>query len=220
MATAQNTHDYFNGSCISSKRYASCHFVVGLQGEIIQLIPETEWSYCTNQANGYSVSIETCHPDITGKFNQATEKSLIELVAFLCKEHGLNPLTDIIRHYDVTKKICPKYYVDHYDVWNSFRMAVKNCMTNNSFTLPSYGIAVNTVINADYCDTTATFIKKLGDEYTFKTGSPITCGTQGIFDLVSQIQQNGYYFTKFQAVGRGGTGFFVNGKRVCVGNVE
>ena len=27
---------------------------------------------------------------------------------------------DIIRHYDVTGKICPKYFVDHEDAWNEF----------------------------------------------------------------------------------------------------
>lgn len=90
-------------------RYVSSHFVVGLQGEIIQCIPLDEISYCTNQANGYSVSIECCHPDGTGKFTEATERSLAELCAYLCKKFGLGA-EDIIRHYDVTGKQCPLYW--------------------------------------------------------------------------------------------------------------
>ncbi|MDE6592038.1 MAG: N-acetylmuramoyl-L-alanine amidase [Oscillospiraceae bacterium] len=89
--------------------YVSSHFIVGLDGEIIQCIPLDEWSYCTNQANGYSISIECCHPDSTGKFNEKTEASLAELCAYLLKKFGLSS-EDIIRHYDVTKKQCPLYW--------------------------------------------------------------------------------------------------------------
>lgn len=90
-------------------RYVSSHFIVGLQGEIIQCIPLDEISYCTNQANSYSISIECCHPDSTGKFTEATEQSLVELCAYLLKKFGLDA-DDIIRHYDVTGKQCPLYW--------------------------------------------------------------------------------------------------------------
>lgn len=89
--------------------YVSSHFVIGLDGEIIQCIPLNEISYCTNQANSYSISIECCHPDATGKFNEATENSLAELCAYLLQKYGLSA-DDIIRHYDVTGKQCPLYW--------------------------------------------------------------------------------------------------------------
>lgn len=90
-------------------RYVSSHFIVGLQGEIIQCIPLDEIAYCTNHANGYSVSVECCHPDSTGKFTEATEQSLAELCASLLEKFGLDP-EDIIRHYDVTGKQCPLWW--------------------------------------------------------------------------------------------------------------
>lgn len=90
-------------------RYVSSHFIVGLQGEIIQCIPTDEISYCTNQANSYSISIECCHPDSTGKFTEKTEQSLAELCAYLLEKFGLG-VDDIIRHYDVTGKQCPLYW--------------------------------------------------------------------------------------------------------------
>lgn len=89
--------------------YVSSHYIIGLQGEIIQCIPLNEISYCTNQANSYSVSIECCHPDSTGKFTKETEQSLAELCAYLLDKFGLG-VDDIIRHYDVTGKQCPLYW--------------------------------------------------------------------------------------------------------------
>lgn len=111
-STAIGNRNYFEGlknQKGDSGTFVSSHFVVGLNGEIIQCIPLSEWSYCTNQANGYSISIEVCHPDATGKFNEATEASLVELVAYLLKKFKLKT-DDIIRHYDVTRKQCPLYW--------------------------------------------------------------------------------------------------------------
>lgn len=108
-STAIANRNYFENQK-NGGRYVSSHLIVGLSGEIIQCIPFTELSYCTNQANGYSISIECCHPDSTGKFTAATEKSLAELCAYLCGKFGLDPLNDIIRHYDVTGKQCPLYW--------------------------------------------------------------------------------------------------------------
>ena len=108
-STAIANRNYFENQK-NGGRYVSSHLIVGLSGEIIQCIPFSEWSYCTNQANGYSISIECCHPDRSGKFTAATEKSLAELCAYLCGKFGLDPLNDIIRHYDVTGKQCPLYW--------------------------------------------------------------------------------------------------------------
>ena len=108
-STAIANRNYFENQK-NGGRYVSSHYIIGLVGEIIQCIPLNEWSYCTNQANGYSISIECCHPDSTGKFTAATEKSLAELCAYLCQKFGLDPIKDIIRHYDVTGKQCPLYW--------------------------------------------------------------------------------------------------------------
>lgn len=111
----KNVMEDRNGNLI----YASAHYIVGLDGEIIQCIPECEIAYATYSANSYSISIEFCHPDDTGKPNDKTLSSLIELCLDLCDRYDLNPLTDIIRHYDVPKDVngyrkpCPLYYVEN-----------------------------------------------------------------------------------------------------------
>ena len=102
----------------------SSHFIVGLKGEVIQCIPLHEKSSASNHRNSDTISIEVCHPDASGKFNAATYDSLVELTAWLVKSCGLTA-DNVIRHYDVTGKECPRYYVRNEDAWNHFKADVK-----------------------------------------------------------------------------------------------
>ena len=49
----------------------------------------------------------------------------------LCEEFDLAP-ADVIRHYDVTGKICPKYYVDHPEAWEDFHSALGAACTREN----------------------------------------------------------------------------------------
>lgn len=115
-ATAQANRNYFENLAHTQETKVSSHFVVGLDGEVIQCIPTSEMSYATNSRNVDSVSIECCHMDETGAFETATYQSVVKLTAWLCTRFGLTE-ENVIRHYDVTGKSCPKYYVDHPDAW-------------------------------------------------------------------------------------------------------
>lgn len=115
--TAQANRNYFESLKSGTQEiYASAHFIVGLDGEVIQCIPLTEWAYASNSRNGDTISIEVCHPDETGKFSPVTYDRVVELAAFLCDAFGLTS-ADVMRHYDVSGKDCPKYYVEHEDAW-------------------------------------------------------------------------------------------------------
>ncbi len=120
MTTAEQNRSYFEGLKDSGETYASSHFVIGLQGEIIQCIPTGEESYASNDRNADTISIECCHTDKTGKFNEATYNSCVELTAWLVTKFDLELPKDVIRHYDITGKICPKYFVDHPEKWKDF----------------------------------------------------------------------------------------------------
>ena len=98
--------------------YASSNFIIGLDGEIIECIPVGEKSFCTNQANGYTISIECCHPDSTGRFTEATYNSMVWLGKYLMQKYNIK---NNIRHYDVTGKICPKWFVDNPSEWEKFK---------------------------------------------------------------------------------------------------
>ena len=123
--TAQANRNYF-ASLASGKEgtYASSHFVVGLEGEVVQCVPLTEVAYASNTRNGDTVSIEVCHPDDTGGFSPLTYGRCVELAAWLCREFKLDPETDVIRHYDVTGKECPLYYVEHPEAWEQLKADV------------------------------------------------------------------------------------------------
>ena len=123
--TAHANRNYFESlSSGAEDTYASSHFIVGLDGEVIQCVPLTEVAYASNTRNEDTVSIEVCHPDETGQFSPVTYARTVELTAWLCRTFKLNPSQDVIRHYDVTGKICPKYYVDNPEAWDDFRADV------------------------------------------------------------------------------------------------
>ena len=117
--TAQQNHSYFENLAQTGETYASSHFLVGLDGEIIQNVPLDEIAYCSNQRNEDTISIECCHPDDSGEFNQATYDALVKLTRWLMEYYDLDT-SQVIRHYDVTGKICPKSFVEHPEEWEQF----------------------------------------------------------------------------------------------------
>jgi len=114
--TAQANRNFFEELGQTGITSASSHFVIGLEGEIIQCIPLSEISYASNDRNFDTISIECCHPDESGQFNEETYQSLITLAANLCVQFDLSE-EDLLRHYDVTQKYCPLYYVKNEDAW-------------------------------------------------------------------------------------------------------
>ena len=121
--SAANNRSYFEGLATKQTTYASSHYIIGLEGEVLQCIPLNEISFASNRRNEDSLAIECCHEDETGKFNTATYSSLVSLTAALCVEFNLRE-EDIIRHYDITEKLCPLYYVEHEEEWLLFRKDV------------------------------------------------------------------------------------------------
>lgn len=115
-STAISNRNYFENLATTQENKVSSHFVIGLDGEVVQCIPTSEISYATNSRNVDTISIECCHPDETGQFNTATYDSAVKLTAWLCTRFGLTS-DQVIRHYDVTGKDCPKYYVENPDAW-------------------------------------------------------------------------------------------------------
>ena len=118
-STAQQNRDYY----ANPSSDVSSHFVIGLNGEIIQCIPLHEKSSASNHRNKDTISIEVCHPDESGKFTDETYDSLVKLTVWLCEGCGLDS-SDIIRHYDITGKQCPLYFVTHEDAWEQFKKDV------------------------------------------------------------------------------------------------
>ena len=127
-STAEQNRNYFDNLADQGQEggtSASAHFVIGLEGEIIQCVPIDEIAYASNNRNYDTISIECCHPDETGKFSDATYEALVKLTAWLCDAVKIGR-EDVIRHYDVSGKACPLYFVEHEDAWKQFKEDVKN----------------------------------------------------------------------------------------------
>lgn len=121
-SSAIGNRNYFNSLATSHETYASSHYIIGLNGEKIRCIPENEVAFHAGSysMNRKSIGIEVCHPDWEGKFNEATYNSLVELCADICRRYNLS-VNSIIRHYDVTGKECPRYYVRNESTWIQFK---------------------------------------------------------------------------------------------------
>ena len=130
-STAENNAKYFNNLKNGSGTYASAHYIIGNDGVVIRCVPENEVAYHASSANSYSIGIEVCHPDNAGKYTDLAYKSLIELLVDLCTRYKLEPTQAIIRHYDVTGKICPKYYVENVEAWKKLKKDVSSVLSKD-----------------------------------------------------------------------------------------
>jgi N-acetylmuramoyl-L-alanine amidase len=127
-------------------RYASAHYITGIDGSIIKAIPENEVAYHVG-ARSYSklafsqfpeyilnrkrstpnwctIGIELCHPDSTGAFSEETLKAGARLGGYLLLINKLST-NDVYRHYDITEKNCPKFFVQHEEEWSRFLREIK-----------------------------------------------------------------------------------------------
>ena len=117
--SAEQNRNYYDNAGVT----VNSHFIIGLDGEIIQCLPLWERSSASNDRNKDTISVEVCHPDESGKFTDESYSSLVDLCAWLCDVCGFDS-DGIIRHHDITGKICPKWFVEHEDAWLEFKKDV------------------------------------------------------------------------------------------------
>lgn len=131
----EQTARFFEDRKNGKTSYGSAHFIIGLEGEILQVIPTDERAYhvgadsytalalerLSTYPNNCTIGIEMCHTE--KGFEDATVNSTVKLVASLCKENGLTK-DYLYRHYDITGKDCPKFYVDDERKWGKFKKLV------------------------------------------------------------------------------------------------
>ncbi|WP_127580190.1 peptidoglycan recognition protein family protein [Paenibacillus koleovorans] len=107
--------------------YASAHLFID-PTESLLIIPLDEVAYHASQANPYSVGVELCiEPDWS--FHPATYERAVQVGVELCRLYGLTP-ADFMRHYDVTRKVCPKRWVEHPEEWEAFKAEVGRRLKN------------------------------------------------------------------------------------------
>lgn len=123
-------------------RGASAHYFVGFDGEIWQSVEDQDIAWhCGAKTyrhpecrNANSIGIELCVRNKGSQadtsrdwyFEDATVKAAIVLTKELMAKYGV-PADHIIRHYDVTGKICPNPYVYNHTThtWAAFKAALE-----------------------------------------------------------------------------------------------
>lgn len=87
---------------------------------------------CTNYN---SINIELCDTNKNGKLDLSnkTRENAIELGKSLVKKYNI-PKERVIRHYDVTGKNCPAYFVKDEKAWNEFKNEIFTTKTTTVTT--------------------------------------------------------------------------------------
>ena len=132
-------------------RNASAHYFVGFDGEIWQSVEDANvaWhcgasSYKHGECrNANSIGIEMCvrkrntanlgATDKDWYFEDATVEAAAELTRYLMDKYGV-PASHVIRHYDVTGKICPNPYVYNTTghTWDEFKKKISGSAASSS----------------------------------------------------------------------------------------
>lgn len=139
LSTAKNLASYWAGTYAG----ASAHYAVGHEGEIFQIVEDDDIAWHCGASsykhaecrNTNSIGIEmavrkknTATMLATDKdwyFEEATINAAVELTRLLMQKYGI-AADHVIRHYDVTGKICPNPYVYECteNTWEEFKRRI------------------------------------------------------------------------------------------------
>jgi N-acetylmuramoyl-L-alanine amidase len=106
-------------------QYASAHLIIDKRDWLL-VVPLNEVAYHAGSRwwNHNSIGIEICHPDWSGVFPEETLENLYETTAFFMRMKGLTSPERIKRHYDITGKLCPKWFVEDEDAFERAKAEV------------------------------------------------------------------------------------------------
>ena len=125
--TAKNNCIYFQ----TAGRNASAHYFVD-ETEVWQSVLDTDTAWHCGTSGTYrhascrnnnSLGVELCSEiDTAGEyyFNDETFENGVKLVKYLMEKYDI-PVENVIRHYDVTGKICPAPFVNNEVAWANFK---------------------------------------------------------------------------------------------------
>lgn len=142
--TAENNARYYH----SNVREASAHYFVD-DREVWRSVPDLtvawavggkKYASCAQSGGGAmhgiinntnSLSIELCDTERNGAYqaSEATRANAIALCVELMEKYSI-PLSNVYRHFDVTGKLCPAYFVDE-PAWIAFKAMLRQRVQDN-----------------------------------------------------------------------------------------
>lgn len=128
--TAKANCLYFQGA----NRHASAHYFVD-EGGVWQSVADKDRAWhCGSETGQYfhlhcrnasSIGIEVCMLDKCGQVRQGSIRQAVQLAQKLMKQYHIPP-ANVVRHYDVTHKICPAPMVNDPALWKAFQNALSS----------------------------------------------------------------------------------------------
>lgn len=134
--TAAANAAYFQRSVVK----ASAHYFVD-DTTVYRSVPDltvawavggTKWADCAQTGGGAmygkitnsnSLSVELCGTAGDGRASEATQTNAAELCRKLMAQYSI-PIENVYRHFDVTGKHCPRYWMDAL-AWQTFKARLK-----------------------------------------------------------------------------------------------
>jgi len=185
------------GGALANCRYfakekvgASAHLFVGHEGEVYRSVADKDiaWhcggqTYYNNARNTNSIGIELCcRPSGSAwRFETATIDATVALTREYMAKYAI-PFSQVVRHYDVTRKICPEPYCGSATkdaAWAQFKARLQGAAAQPTPAFKAYAIRI-----------TATSLN-------IRTGPGTQYGTNGA------IQDKGTYVIVEEADGPG-----------------
>ena len=201
----ENNGKYFNGA----NRHASAHIFVD-DDSCTQSVPDdyVAWSVGgkkysnTNGAKFYgkatnsnTLNIEMCDTVRNGKYEatEKTQENTITIIKEKMRQYNI-PIDRVIRHYDVTGKLCPAYFVDE-GAWEAFKSKItgSNVSVGGSPSKPSGGSGYDGNSIVDY-------LKSIGKDSSFAARKQYAA-QYGISNYTGTAAQN----SKLLSLMRGGS---------------
>lgn len=147
--TALNNLKYFSENDVSASAHYFCDdsgiyqsvpiehaaYAVGLGGMSKPYISNPP--FYKKATNSNSVSIEICGSISSSEGSEHAKENAARLCAYLMKELNI-PITNVIRHYDVTGKKCPRWAVDDPTKWDMFRLEVFSICGGNTMSINEF----------------------------------------------------------------------------------
>ncbi len=144
--TADANGTYFQRNVVKT----SAHYFVD-NNTVIQSVPDNHSAYHCGAKKYYhplcrnknSIGVEMCDTCKDGRNNVSAQtlENTAALVQSLMSRYNI-PVENVVRHYDVTHKLCPIYFVSDEASWQNF----KNMLTGKPDTASTVTLSGNDII--------------------------------------------------------------------------
>lgn len=137
-SSAMANRNYFENRKSGKTGYGSAHFIIDMDGRVVQCLPENEVAYhvgskmytddalqrLSSYPNNCTLGIECCHIDWDGRMTDETYDALVDLTVDLLRRHNLDESHLWLHKEVVGWKDCHRWFVNNSDEWEKFKEIV------------------------------------------------------------------------------------------------